>query len=181
MQQPLPAADWRATPIARILGPMQEFIHASTSGGLVLLGAAALALLLANSPLAAAYDAVLHAYVGITAGPFTLQHSLLHWINDGLMAIFFFLVGLEIKREVRAGELSDLRAALLPIVAAVGGVVVPAVLHTLLNVNGPGAAGWGIPMATDIAFAPRLLALLGNRIPVSLNVFLPGVAIVVLL
>ncbi len=174
----LPAADWRQTPIAHVLGPMQEFIHGSTSGGLVLLAAAALALLLANSPLAAAYDAVLHAYVGITAGPFTLQHSLLHWINDGLMAIFFFLVGLEIKREVLVGELADRRAALLPVVAALGGALVPAVLYTVLTWGGPGAAGWGVPMATDIAFALGVLALLGDRIPFALKVFLTAVAIV---
>ncbi len=178
MQQPLPAADWRATPIARILGPMQEFIHASTSGGLVLLGAAALALLLANSPLAPTYDGVLHASIGVTVGPFELKHSLLHWINDGLMAIFFFLVGLEIKREVLVGELADPRAALLPIVAAAGGVVVPAAIYTAITWGGPGAAGWAIPMATDIAFALGVLALLGDRIPFALKVFLTAVAIV---
>ncbi len=137
-----PAPHWSVTPIARILGPMQEFIHGSTSGGLVLLGAAALALLLANSPLAPTFDAVLHAYVGLTAGPFELKHSLLHWINDGLMAIFFFLVGLEIKREVLVGELADLRAALLPIVAA--GLGLRTVLAWAHRAAGLGAPG-GLP------------------------------------
>ncbi len=174
----IPAPHWSETPLARVLRPIQEFINNSASGGVVLMIAAVVALAIANSPLAGAYDALLHTHIGVTIGPFQLDESVLHWINDGLMAIFFFLVGLEIKREVRAGELSDLRAALLPIFAAIGGVVVPAALYTLLNANGPGAAGWGIPMATDIAFALGLLALLGNRIPFSLKVFLTAVAIV---
>ena len=172
------APHWSETPLARVLHPIQEFIHNSASGGVVLMIAAVVALAIANSPLAGAYDALLDTHIGVTVGPFQLDESILHWINDGLMAIFFFLVGLEIKREVRAGELSDLRAALLPIFAAVGGVVVPAALYMLFNAGGVGAAGWGIPMATDIAFALGLLALLGNRIPFSLKVFLTGVAIV---
>ena len=173
-----PAPHWSETSLARVLQPIQEFIHSSASSGVVLMLAAVVALAIANSPFAEAYDTLLHTHISVSAGPFQLDESILHWINDGLMAIFFFLVGLEIKREVRAGELSNLRAALLPIAAAVGGVAVPAVLYTLLNANGPGAAGWGIPMATDIAFALGLLALLGNRIPFSLKVFLTGVAIV---
>ena len=148
---------------------MQEFIHNSAAGGIVLMAATVLALTIANSPLAVTYDAVLQTSVGLSVGPYQLQESVLHWINDGLMAIFFFLVGLEIKREVRAGELANLRAALLPIVAALGGVVAPALLYVALNHNGPGADGWGIPMATDIAFALGLLALLGNRIPFGLK------------
>ena len=172
------APHWSDTSLARVLHPIQEFIHNSASGGVVLMIAAVVALVIANSPLAGAYDALLHTHIAVTVGPFQLDESILHWINDGLMAIFFFLVGLEIKREVRAGELSDLRAALLPIFAAVGGVVVPAALYMLFNAGGVGAAGWGIPMATDIAFALGLLALLGNRIPFSLKVFLTGVAIV---
>ena len=176
--KPILAAHWSETSLARVLRPIQEFIHSSASSGIVLMLAAVLALGIANSPLADEYDALLHLHIGVTVGSFHLEESVLHWINDGLMAIFFFLIGLEIKREVRVGELANPRAALLPIVAAIGGVAVPAMLYTIMNVNGPGAGGWGIPMATDIAFALGLLALLGNRIPFSLKVFLTAVAIV---
>jgi NhaA family Na+:H+ antiporter len=172
------ASHWSETSIARILTPIQEFMHMSAAGGIVLMAATILALGLANSPLADEYDALLHAHIAISAGPFQLDKSVLHWINDGLMVIFFFLVGLEIKREVRVGELSNIHAALLPLIAAIGGVTVPALLYTAFNRNGPGAAGWGIPMATDIAFALGLLAILGNRIPFGLKVFLTAVAIV---
>jgi NhaA family Na+:H+ antiporter len=172
------APHWSESPIAGVLRPMQEFIHNSASSGIVLMIATVVALTLANSPFAAAYDSFLHTYIGISVGPYQLKHSLLHWINDGLMAIFFFLVGLEIKREIVVGELSNLRAAMLPILAALGGVVVPALLYTLFNFNRPGAAGWAIPMATDIAFALGLLALLGSRVPFGLKVFLTAVAIV---
>ncbi len=176
--KPWLAPHWSETSIARILTPIQQFIHTSAAGGIVLMVATVLALILANSPLADEYDALLHAHLSISLGPFQIDESLLHWINDGLMAIFFFVVGLEIKREVRAGELSDLRAALLPIFAALGGVAVPALLYVTFNQNGPGAAGWGIPMATDIAFALGVLALLGSRVPFGLKVFLTAVAIV---
>lgn len=169
---------WSATPIARVLGPMQAFIGRSESSGIILLAATALAILIANSPLADAYNALLATKVGITAGPFALEETVLHWVNDGLMAVFFFVVGLELKREVLVGELADPRAAALPIVAACGGALVPALIFALLNAGGPGAAGWGIPMATDIAFALGLLALLGNRVPFALKVFLTAVAIV---
>ncbi len=172
------AAHWSTTPLARVLGPMQEFVQQSQSGGIVLLVMAVVALALANSPLRASYLAVLDLPIGITAGPLVLEESLLHWVNDGLMAIFFFLVGLEIKREVLVGELANLRAAMLPIVAAVGGASVPAVLYFTLNAGGSGARGWGVPMATDIAFALGCLALLGSRIPFGLKIFLTAVAIV---
>lgn len=168
----------RTPPIERITGPMREFIHSSASSGLVLMAATIIALALANSPLAKSYNAVLHEYIGITVGPFALKETVLHWINDGLMAIFFFLVGLEIKRELLAGELSSLRAAMLPIVAAIGGSVVPALIYLSFNFNGPGASGWGVPMATDIAFALGVLALLGDRVPFALKIFLTAVAIV---
>lgn len=171
-------AHWSSTPLARVLGPMQEFINQSQSGGIVLLAMAIIALAIANSPLRAGYMAVLDTHIGITVGPFVLEESVLHWVNDGLMAIFFFLVGLEIKREVLVGELANLRAAMLPIVAAVGGVVVPAAIYLTLNVGGSGARGWGVPMATDIAFALGCLALLGKRIPFGLKIFLTAVAIV---
>ncbi|MDP9314699.1 MAG: Na+/H+ antiporter NhaA [Chloroflexota bacterium] len=165
-------------PIAHLVLPIQEFIHNSSASGIVLMAATALALVIANSPLADEYDALLHAYIGISIGPFQLRENVLHWVNDGLMAIFFFLIGLEIKREVRVGEFANPRAAILPIVAAIGGVAIPALLFTLLNAGGPGAAGWAIPMATDIAFALGILALLGNRIPFTLKIFLTAVAIV---
>ncbi len=177
-RRPLLAPHWSETSIARVLGPMQTFISRSASSGIMLIVATVIALLLANSRFAAAYDEVLHAHIGFTVGPFELEESVLHWVNDGLMAIFFFLVGLEIKREVSVGELSNMRAAALPIIAAIGGVVVPASIYAMLNFNGVGAAGWGVPMATDIAFALGCLALLGNRIPFALKIFLTAVAIV---
>jgi NhaA family Na+:H+ antiporter len=157
---------------------MQEFIHRSASGGIVLMLAAVIALVLANSPLAEAYDHLLHTYIGISVGTFQLKLSLLHWINDALMAIFFFVVGLEIKRELRVGELANVRAALLPIVAATGGAILPALIYAALNFGSPGIIGWGIPMATDIAFAIGVLALLGKRVPFPLTVFVTAVAIV---
>jgi Na+:H+ antiporter, NhaA family len=172
------APHWSATPIVRILGPMQEFISREASSGIILLGMAILALVLANSPLAGSYKALLDTPLSLSFGPFVLEETLLHWINDGLMAIFFFLVGLEIKREIVVGELADRRAAALPIVAAVGGVLVPAAIYSLLNLGRPSALGWGVPMATDIAFALGCLALLGDRVPFSLKVFLTAVAIV---
>ena len=175
---PTLATHWSETPLARILGPMQEFIQRSQSGGIVLLATTVIALAIANSPLHAGYTALLETYIGITVGPLVLKLSLLHWINDGLMAIFFFLVGLEIKREVLVGELANIRAATLPIVAAFGGVIAPALIYTALNGGGAGARGWGVPMATDIAFALGCLALLGNRIPFGLKIFLTAVAIV---
>ena len=177
-KQPMLASHWSATPIARILHPMQEFIQQEQSSGIILLAATILALLIANSPLAEGYFALLDAKVGLVAGPFELKESVLHWVNDGLMAIFFFVVGLEIKREVIAGELANLRAATLPIIAAVGGVLAPALIFLALNAGGLGARGWGVPMATDIAFALGCMALLGSRIPFALKIFLTAVAIV---
>ena len=176
--RPILAPHWSETAIARVLAPMQTFIHRSSSSGIVLILATIIALLIANSPFAHAYDELLHAYIGITIGPFELKESVLHWVNDGLMVIFFFLVGLEIKREVSVGELSNPRAAALPIIAAVGGVVVPASIYLAFNAGGIGARGWGVPMATDIAFALGCLALLGDRIPFALKIFLTAVAIV---
>lgn len=180
MKQRIPTlpAHWNKTPLVHVLGPMQEFIHQSQSSGIVLLSMTVIALILANSPLNALYTAILDSHIGIHIGTFALDESVLHWINDGLMAVFFFLVGLEIKREILVGELSNPRAAALPIIAALGGVIVPALIYTAFNFGGPGSAGWGIPMATDIAFALGCLALLGNRIPLGLKIFLTAVAIV---
>ena len=172
------AVHWNTTPLARILGPMQEFIHQAQSSGIVLLVLTVLALVIANSPLHAGYTALLETHVGLTAGSLVLEESVLHWVNDGLMALFFFLVGLEIKREVLVGELANPRAAALPILAAIGGVLVPAGIYILLNRGGDGVRGWGVPMATDIAFALGCLALLGDRVPLGLKVFLTAVAIV---
>jgi NhaA family Na+:H+ antiporter len=169
---------WSQTPAGRIYGAMQEFIHNSASGGIVLMSAAVLALILANSPLSEAYYSVLHSQIAVVAGPYEMRAEVLHWINDGLMAVFFFLVGLEMKRELLVGELSNRRAAMLPLVAAIGGAAVPALIYTALNSAREGAAGWGVPMATDIAFALGLLALLGDRVPFALKVFLTSVAIV---
>ena len=138
---------------------------------------ALLALIIANSPLAAWYHHVFEVPFRIGFGALTLEKSLHHWINDGLMTLFFLLVGLEIKREVLVGELADPRRAALPIVAAIGGMVVPALLFYLINPQGPGARGWGVPMATDIAFAVGVLVLLGERIPRSLILFLVALAI----
>ncbi|NTW04022.1 MAG: Na+/H+ antiporter NhaA, partial [Oscillochloris sp.] len=179
MAQPrTPAAHWSETPLARLLTPIQHFVTQSQSGGVMLFLMTLLALGLANSPLAASYQALLETHIGITVGPWVLEETVLHWINDGLMAIFFFVVGLEIKRELLVGELSSPRAAALPIIAATGGALVPAAIYALINAGGPGAHGWAVPMATDIAFALGCLALLGSRIPFALKIFVTAVAIV---
>ncbi|MGB0721396.1 MAG: Na+/H+ antiporter NhaA [Gammaproteobacteria bacterium] len=162
----------------RVLTPFEEFIHDETAGGIVLMVCTVVALVLANSPLAEAYQHILHTPITVSVGHWSLEHTLHHWINDGLMALFFFLVGLEIKREVLVGELSRPQQAMLPIVAAIGGMVVPALFYTAVNAGGPGAHGWGIPMATDIAFAVGIMVLLGKRVPASLFTFLVALAIV---
>ena len=155
------------------------FFHHEAAGGLVLVVAALVALLASNSPLAWLYDGFLHTPVGMRVGDLALDKSLLHWINDGLMAIFFFLVGLEIKRELLQGELSTFGQAVLPAVAAAGGMVAPAVIYVAINTGDPVALrGWAIPTATDIAFAVGVLALLGPRIPSSLKIFLLALAII---
>lgn len=162
----------------KIVTPFEEFIHRQTAGGIVLMATAVIALILANGPLADAYQHVLHTYAGVTFGDWSLKMSVHHWINDALMALFFFVVGLELKREIVAGELANPRAAVLPIVAAIGGMIVPALIYFAINPTGDAAAGWGIPMATDIAFAVGALALLSHRVPPALVTFLVAVAIV---
>lgn len=164
--------------VRRALDTFQQFARAEASGGLLLLACTALALAWANSPWAGSYFHLWEVPFTIGTPQAGVTHTLHHWINDGLMAVFFFMVGLEIKREMLVGELSSLRQAALPIAAAIGGMVVPAALYAALNAGGPGAAGWGIPMATDIAFALGILALLGNRVPLALKVFLAALAIV---
>jgi NhaA family Na+:H+ antiporter len=167
----------RATPIERVLAPVHRLAHATTAGGLVLLLCAAVALLWANSPWAHSYHALWETPIVIGVGPLLARLTLQEAINDGLMAVFFFLVGLEIKREILVGELATARQAALPVAAAVGGMLVPALLFSIVNAGGDGARGWGIPMATDIAFALGVLAILGSRIPSSLRVFLSALAI----
>jgi NhaA family Na+:H+ antiporter len=154
-----------------------EFFHQETSGALVLLAATCVALVIANTYAYFPFEKLLHTLAGFHVGDLRFDQSIKHWIDDALMAVFFFVVGLEIKREFIVGELSTLRGALLPILAAVGGMVVPAAIYLSLNAGGPGESGWGVPMATDIAFALGILALLGSRIPTSLKVFLSALAI----
>ncbi|HEX2035187.1 MAG TPA: Na+/H+ antiporter NhaA [Chloroflexota bacterium] len=158
--------------------PFRKFAHQEASGGVLLLLCTVLALVWANSPWADGYAALWHTPVTVGVGGFELSEDLLHWINDGLMAVFFFVVGLEIKRELLVGELASPRRAALPIAAAVGGMLVPAALYALLNAGTEGARGWGVPMATDIAFALGVLALLGSRVPVALKVFVTALAVV---
>ncbi|WP_214472433.1 Na+/H+ antiporter NhaA [Mesorhizobium sp. dw_380] len=149
----------------------REFLDSEAAGGIILMVAAALALIVANSPLSETYFSVLHAYLG--------PLSVSHWVNDGLMAVFFLLVGLEIKREMLDGQLSTWPRRVLPGIAAAGGMLVPALVYVLINRNnGPALSGWAIPTATDIAFALGVLSLLGSRVPASLKVFLTALAII---
>jgi len=165
-------------PIDRIIAPIQAFARHKLAGAGVLMLATVVALIWANSPWEHTYHAILHMPLGLEIGDNLFEKDLHHWINDGLMAIFFFQVGLEIKREVLVGELSTMRKAALPAIAAIGGMAVPALLYSGVADGGPAAKGWGVPMATDIAFALGVLALLGDRVPLGLRVFLTALAIV---
>jgi NhaA family Na+:H+ antiporter len=165
-------------PVERIVRPFQDFANKQSSGGIILIIAAAVALVWANSPWGESYIALWHTKLSVGVGDFSISKDLTHWINDGLMAVFFLVVGLEIKREVLVGELSSARNAVLPVVAALGGAVVPALIYLAINAGTEGSAGWGIPMATDIAFALGILALLGQRAPTALKVFVTALAIV---
>ncbi|MTV50950.1 Na+/H+ antiporter NhaA [Heliobacillus mobilis] len=162
----------------KVRRPVEEFIETETSSGIILLACTILALLIANSPWRSSYESLINQPFTIGTSSFGLSKPVILWINDGLMAIFFFVVGLEIKREILEGELSSIKKASLPIIAAIGGMILPALIYTLLNNNSPSAAGWGIPMATDIAFALGILSMLGHRVPLSLKVFLIAIAIV---
>ena len=162
----------------RVLTPLEEFIHRQTTSGVLLMLCAIAALYIANSQWNEVYHHLLEMPFTIGVEGFLLSKSLHHWINDGLMALFFFVVGLELKREILVGELADPKQALLPIIAAVGGMVVPVAIYIAINPEGHTMDGWGIPMATDIAFALGTLALLGNRIPKKLLTFLVALAIV---
>jgi Na+:H+ antiporter, NhaA family len=165
-------------PPLRLPTPLREYLRNEAAGGVVLMVAAALALGWANSPWRAAYDAMWATPLAIQLGHFGIEGDLRRWVDDGLMTLFFLVVGLEIKRELVAGELRTWRRAALPVVAAAGGMAVPAAIYAAANAGGPGAAGWGVPMATDIAFALGVLALLGSRVPAALKVFLLTLAVV---
>jgi NhaA family Na+:H+ antiporter len=164
--------------IEHLLRPFQRFAATESSGGVVLLVCTVLALAWANSPWTDSYHRLWEIPLTLGVGARVLTLSLHHWINDGLMAVFFFLVGLEIKREMLVGELASRRHAALPIAGAIGGMLIPAAIYAAFNATGAGAPGWGIPMATDIAFAIGVLALLGPRVPLPLKVFLVALAIV---
>jgi NhaA family Na+:H+ antiporter len=172
------ASPFPRTPIERVLSPFTRFTQLESAGGIVLIACTVLAVVWANSPWAHAYHHLWETKLSLGLGPWSVSHTLHHWINDGLMAVFFFVVGLEIKREALVGELASVRRAALPAAAALGGMVVPALLYAAVNRGGPGMPGWGIPMATDIAFALGVLALMGPRVPLALKVFLTALAIV---
>ncbi len=158
---------------------VSKLLASDAAGGVVLLAATVLALLFSNTALSSLYDGLLGTKISIAIGTFSIDKPLLLWINDGLMAVFFLLVGLELKREVLEGELSDTKRAALPVMAAIGGIAVPALIYWSLNNHDPEALrGWAVPAATDIAFALGILALLGSRAPVALKVFLLAVAII---
>ncbi len=162
----------------RVLTPLDDFIHRQTTSGVLLMICAVVALYLANSQWNNVYRHFLEIPFTIGLPDFQISKSLHHWINDGLMALFFFVVGLELKREILVGELADFKQAMFPIIAAIGGMLVPVFIYISINPEGNAFNGWGIPMATDIAFALGTLALLGSRIPKSLLTFLVALAIV---
>jgi len=170
-------APWEKT-FKKVATPFEHFIHAQTTTGIILMLMTILALILANSPLTENYANFFHTEVNLKVGSWELSHNIHHWINDGLMAIFFFIIGLEIKREILVGELSNLKVAILPILSAIGGMLFPALIYFVINRGTEGANGWGIPMATDIAFAISALVLLGKRVPPALVTFLVALAIV---
>lgn len=163
--------------IDTVLGPLKEFLHIQSVSGILLLLVTLVALLLANSSFSEKFLKFWEMRLVLGVGSFRMDHSLLHWINDGLMTIFFFVVGLEVKREIVMGELRDLRQAVIPLVAALGGMIIPAGIYLMLQAGEPSARGWGIPMATDIAFVVGCLALLGSRVPNTLRVMLLSLAI----
>jgi|TARA_R110002126_G_scaffold291807_1_gene459733 NhaA family Na+:H+ antiporter len=169
-------APWEKT-ADRILTPFERFIHRETTSSLILVAATVLALVLANSVFYEAYYHFTHMDLGFSLGGLTMSKPLHHWVNDGLMTLFFFVVGLELKREILVGELANPRKAALPIMAAVGGMAVPALVYYAFNPSGAMSNGWAVPMATDIAFAIGLMVMLGDRVPRSLMAFLVALAI----
>jgi NhaA family Na+:H+ antiporter len=165
-------------PLARsVAQPIIRFLHVEAASGVLLLAAAVVAIAWANSPWSASYEQLWSTDVVLTVGRHTVEADLRHWVNDGLMAVFFFVLGLEIKQELVDGQLSTPRAAAVPALGALGGMVLPAAIFLALNATGPGADGWGIPTATDVAFSLGVLALLGQRVPAELKVLLLGLAI----
>ncbi|MDQ6957128.1 MAG: Na+/H+ antiporter NhaA [Mariprofundaceae bacterium] len=158
---------------------LEAFLKNDSASGILLICAAILALILSNSAMSGIYESFLHLPVEIHVGALHLDKSLYHWVNDGLMAIFFLLIGLEVKREVLEGDLSSIKKASLPVIAAIGGILVPAMIYLYFNQNNTlASSGWAIPTATDIAFALGILSLLGKRVPVSLKIFLMALAII---
>jgi len=170
--------DLRKQNAPALLRPFQEFFAQEAAGAVLLMVCTGVALAWANSPWSDSYVHLWETRLSFSLGEAGISKSLHHWINDGLMAVFFFVVGLEIKREFQVGELASARQAALPLAAAVGGMAVPALLYAAVNAGGPAASGWGVPMATDIAFALGVLSLLGPRVPLVLKVFLAALAIV---
>ena len=162
----------------KIFNPFLYFFKSEAASGVILLICAIAAMVIANSDLASSYDHILHRYITIGYRELSLSMSVLHWINDGLMAIFFFVVGMEIKREVAIGELKSIKKTILPVAAAVGGMIVPAIIYMVFNYNETTITGWGIPMATDIAFALGVLSLVGKNAPKGILIFLTALAIV---
>jgi NhaA family Na+:H+ antiporter len=175
-----PPGSWPAARAAarRLISPVEGFLSIEASSGIVLVIAAVAAIWWANSPWRSVYEAILRAPIGFRLGGVAFERDVHFWINDGLMVVFFFVVGLEIKRELHAGELSELRRAALPAIAALGGMIVPAGIYLGLNGGTAAASGWGVPMATDIAFAVGVLALLGKRVAPALRILLLALAVI---
>lgn len=163
--------------IAKIFQPSQWFFSSEVASSVLLLLTSISAVYLANSFISDAYEHILHTEISLFVGKYRISKSLVHWINDGLMSLFFFTVGLEIKREILVGELASFKKAMLPVVAAIGGMVFPGLIYMAFNYGTPGAGGWGVPMATDIAFSLGAVALFGKRLPIGLRVFLAAFAI----
>lgn len=176
--EPEDCLEMPSQPIDRWVSPLSRFLRIESSSGLLLLACAFAALIIANSPVAVGYEAFWKTKVGFTVGEFTFYHSLRHLVNDGLMVIFFFVIGLEVKRELAGGTLANFKRASLPIAAAFGGMVVPALIYLSIQYGQPAMRGWGIPMATDIAFVVGCLALFGSRVPQNLRVLLLSLAII---
>lgn len=164
--------------IRQFFRPFRDFIKAKVTGGIILLFCVVVALLIMNSRYHESFHHLFTTAIGLKVGSYDFTRDIHFWINDGLMAIFFLLVGLEIKREFLEGELSNIKQASLPIISAIGGMIIPAIMFTLFNINGEGINGWGIPMATDIAFAVAIMSMLGKKVPLALKIFLTALAIV---